>query len=824
MRSSDARARAKLLLARTHADAASPDHQGATPHQISVNMVQAFVVGAVGQLDKPAANSAQGKYFFIASANGTEEVQSAKYKLELYATHDEARNSAIVHVLKAAGKTVDNFPDQFAAAGESSIIGELNGQTRRTIASKCTGYRDLVNPVATPQQDDEAHVINSLVGVKVYQFFGGTHDVVEGTIVNANASEGTYTVEWTEGGETKSISHSKEYVKSKLKQPSPYSEIPPDKWTIDGSELDEEVLDILKKLRYSSLIESNGLDGDEMVSVARGLGALSPLHKVIKTGARDAYYVGTIDDAFKKLVEDGVDLKEDTWPTTAAALVRLLKQKSTIEVDLGETQSDPTKPLYSAIMTKCTDADGIKALEKAIITTLVKDKSRHSLLLSHETYTVGAVERELKKLKITEHMINEKFKEKQTSVIVMDWILEIESDASDAPDKEKTPPPPQNPLPGANGYYGYGSSSNETAQGEELAVKQATRAAIASVLKDKAKTEKVEKYYTMAIQSPPDYAALHKMKTDESDPDILRLFDAPVEDMGKVLQGAAPEGMNLMISRVRSTLDRRIEVCLYGNKLPSEEVKKAIQWCRLGRLSKCRIGHLVGKTDGGSAKQPLLFAKTHGKETLFSALHSMQNVVTMAFPSQVGAAMRFFTKLKEYISIHFDRGAEWDSISEWYRDILKHVERDVQLYGVAGATFEVKLHFDEAFIMARDYEHNERIFFETLETKGSRNPGGKDTPRNPGGKDRVKRPGQDTPDPTRQQKSQKVADAEKDGFVKKNGDKVMPYWSEAVKKKFADAQSKHGKRGTKIPCGFHFAGKCTDKKCPYPHVGTAGSS
>ena len=152
------------------------------------------------------------------------------------------------------------------------------------------------------------------------------------------------------------------------------------------------------------------------------------------------------------------------------------------------------------------------------------------------------------------------------------------------------------------------------------------------------------------------------------------------DDVRKAISGQVPEAVERTICAVRHALDRRLEraVLRENTDLVEQWTLSAIRWVRLGRISKCRLLHLIGKeADTSTDADPLAGFAAHGKGavTLFAlAMQRLAQTWGVAYPPHAGLVSSFCTELGDAVARWVDQGTSWSDLSRYYRMLMRKVD------------------------------------------------------------------------------------------------------------------------------------------------------
>ena len=313
-----------------------------------------------------------------------------------------------------------------------------------------------------------------------------------------------------------------------------------------------------------------------------------------------------------------------------------------------------------------------------------------------------------------------------------------------------------------------------------------------------------------------DADALHGLLNAETQPNLVRLFTSPVDEIEKLLHGVVSDTVSVKILKVRKALDKRVEKLVLGDDYEaSERESTQIRRLRRGELLSVRLLHLINLDDSGTPTDPLAgFGKLHSArapELFLTAIHRVRDVISVSSPSLAPVASRFLRELSEQLQHARGRGATWTDCSRYYCSLMKKVEADSKLFVAGGGNIR-SLNFDMTLINDHSTKFARQLDEDIMDNKRSKLDGGKGKGRGRGGDEgRGRGRGRGRGKPLDESDIPKD-DGDKDDPATKKGKEWGTYFPHKwqsnadLKKWFADARKEHGVEPTtkKIPCGFKY--------------------
>ena len=196
----------------------------------------------------------------------------------------------------------------------------------------------------------------------------------------------------------------------------------------------------------------------------------------------------------------------------------------------------------------------------------------------------------------------------------------------------------------------------------------------------RAQLNKLEGYVASA-----DFPGLFNVFESSGAP-LQRILATPqVSELSKVISNAQwPDEMTQQVLAVRSSLDRRISVGVFGSAAtdPSADERKCFAYLRQGHLGKARPGLLILGAGASTQADPLSFldkfSSGQQEAALCGAFFLMTAALQVAFPVQAASTMRFIIKVQRWIHEQRGAGASWKCLSAWYAGLCKRADRRVE--------------------------------------------------------------------------------------------------------------------------------------------------
>ena len=183
----------------------------------------------------------------------------------------------------------------------------------------------------------------------------------------------------------------------------------------------------------------------------------------------------------------------------------------------------------------------------------------------------------------------------------------------------------------------------------------------------------------------------------ESSNDELKRLLLSGGDVGKALAGTSPEISNA-IEALRSTLDRRIERAVRGEKTDSSALfVAASRLVRTGGWDKLKLYHLLDKADTGTKADPLksFAASSEPRVELANAFRELSFTLAVAVPEKAADGMQFLNKLQSMLQVEIKNGTKWSAISDFYRSTMLKISEQAKRFaldegGAPGPRFDLK--------------------------------------------------------------------------------------------------------------------------------------
>jgi hypothetical protein len=541
--------------------------------------------------------------------------------------------------------------------------------------------------------------------------------------------------------------------------------------------------------------------------------------------------------------------------SSPSALGKCLAKAKTkaLDVSSGPTVSPPPKSLASALERTAVTASEWNKFLHAAVTITVEQPDKREGVRSSVPRSTAALERSLVAFGCTIATLSSHPSKSKSSDDLLCLLDSLEASASApnakpdtvvvgaAADRLRAPP-------GSRSSIG-----NE--HGTDAQVRLSVKSTAAEVIDNPALFAKLQTYFA-ALDLDDEAATLQAQLEAETDPHVVRLLSAPVDDLEKLLHGVLADHVSSSIIRVRNTLDKRVErlVMPSEDQDPTEREASQIRKIRRGEFKKVKLLELIDRADSGTSASPLAgFAKLPAEiagEEFGRALDRMRTVIQVTRPNQALKALRFFTALVEHIRRARLRGATWEHCSSWYAAIAKKVESSAIKFATGSS--DVSLHaldFNEAWISDHTARYNrdlDEAIVDSMRSKplpsgkrplnlegGGKGAGGKKPKGKNKGKQKGKNKGASSSANNGDEDATEADDEEEDNTKtltlsspnKKWGTFIPSTFGAATQKKFSDAHEKYGTHADgRFPCGFHCSqqGSCTHQKrtgkvCPFYH-------
>ena len=199
------------------------------------------------------------------------------------------------------------------------------------------------------------------------------------------------------------------------------------------------------------------------------------------------------------------------------------------------------------------------------------------------------------------------------------------------------------------------------------------------------------------------------------EPVLIRLvqYDG---NLRAALQGQFP-GLVSECESLRDVLEAKLIQAVLGTSMTfvADRVERAFRHARLGRLSKCRLFHLIDEEDNGTVELPLKqlasVKEVEGKVSLVCiALSRLTAVLQISFPSQQATVTTFIPKLQGKLVSLIRVPVDLKAINQWLRVILHLMSRPIRKLAIADASvgLEMRLAYDDEWL-GLEKGHNDEL-------------------------------------------------------------------------------------------------------------------
>ena len=212
----------------------------------------------------------------------------------------------------------------------------------------------------------------------------------------------------------------------------------------------------------------------------------------------------------------------------------------------------------------------------------------------------------------------------------------------------------------------------------EQRIRQIILSTASKVFNDPSERRALEQMADAAVNAPANlYSQL------SAAPERVQRLLLSGEESARAINGQIGTEVSTQIGIVRGVLDRRMEKAFTGTEQHSSPRIKAV-------LKKVRLGNIAGSAlcafldvDGKwSHDDPLqAFAELdRGNEKFFAAVNRLGHAWGLAQPQHAAQITAFCGRLSEFVRARIDEGAEWPSLSAWYKELMNRVDSQRRQY------------------------------------------------------------------------------------------------------------------------------------------------
>ena len=626
---------------------------------------------------------------------------SLKYKIAFFEASDEAyaRTLSQFIISSAPGAPIDpSSPnDSEIEAARAMIAKEVSGVSKSSITTFCKGdeWRKLLQEAPSgggstpPDVPPPAVQVGSKLAnipVAVQGASGPIAKIVkQATVIAPPDSDGEVLIA-DEGGE--------EYLVSGV---TVDGYCVPDTLPLPLPGLSAEIIKILKCMPLSSSVglAPDAVDAYEFMHMARTCGCSQSVGEQLEVFTPQTPQFETV--ALLLMLELQSKLKGKvlgtTWPTTPAELGTALKERARsgtfVQLDHAITVEESPRlqvtaaekadhPLSAALKSRASSTSEWESFLKESVELSEPAEARRRLVRASTLRMTGALERLLASLVKDGTVTPEALSAGRVALSGDDLVAKLldwdarRGEASAAGASSVTVGGGPSPAISINMPLPPDTQGTE----EDRVARGALRDAGKRLLADPAAWERLQQMQLLATAK--DFVALELLKSKESNHDVKLLLSSDVADVPAALAGVITDGYINVIRAVRMGLDARLLFALFPDKATHpERVKLAVRYVRVGRLSKCRLLHLLDKEDGGTKDKPLMqLDRMHNSSDLAfkDALSLVRDIITMVSPAQTTEAMHFFRTMLHLCGEYREDGATWGMLGTYLKEVIAVVE------------------------------------------------------------------------------------------------------------------------------------------------------
>ena len=204
-----------------------------------------------------------------------------------------------------------------------------------------------------------------------------------------------------------------------------------------------------------------------------------------------------------------------------------------------------------------------------------------------------------------------------------------------------------------------------------------------SVLAAFANTElaaKIKSYHDLARAQ--NLEGLQNLYAQEVDPDIRMILDTPSEQFATLVTSSCSTVNLNMLETIRCARSSRIETHLYGKKTVPPLVASALKRLSALRLSTLSPTELIDVKNSAASGLLANLSKLSGDASLSTFQQSMtrlNQVLCQVLPAQASEIQSFTIAVVDKVREMRLVSTSWDTISTWYKDLMKAVEAPLEL-------------------------------------------------------------------------------------------------------------------------------------------------
>ena len=808
-------------------------------------------LGAMAVIDKNSVKygTMSGQYLVVSNRYPNDERK--EYAVDFMVLASKADAEAVAEYLSAEEEDADNVSPASRRTYDDIIANHLplvprvnplvavkrgswyhiTGKWRELLDGLETDLSDLIGkvvPLIAAKDEDDNPVI--LKNARVDRLDDDTNFVV----VVAKFND----------GEEEEFSVSASSVRMALEDTSDY-DVDTDSFGAAG--MPHSVIALFNACPLSSKIEGDSnISRQEVEEFLTGAG-IADLHVGSDTTERDVFLRFSVRGICSAAVSAGQSLDNGKLPTVPARLGKVLAEaggKPPQSMDEDKDESPPSFQTLSELLEKrARHANEWNKFLAACIVTCVPQPEKREEIRASASRTRAALERALIRFGCTPARVVAVGAAKSCSADDLMCFLDAIAESPLQPQTGgKADPAPYDPS-SLRAPVGARSSLGKS-KDSEAEVKLSVKTSALALIEDRAAYQRLEQMFSL-VQTDPD--EVQRRLNAETNEHLVRLVSAPVKNMEHVLAGCLADVVTTKVLKVREALDKRVERMVLGeDDEPSERVSSQIKRARRLQIHRVKLLELIDKQDKSTKESPLggfaSLSPASAGEDFALAVTRLRDIVTVTKPSMGPSAMAFFRELTERVRTARTRGASWEACSQFWRAVFKKVEahslsfstgaQDVSMHGlildiawVTDYSFRHSRLLEEAIIDGKNKKGanpkaNKRSSPEHNGKGGGRAGKGKSAPGAPKKKrqrGKAKRKlavGDTDTDADEEEEEEEEEEAEPAPDKEAWGCFIPEHFGASTKKAFADAEAKHGKEaGTgRLPCAFHFMGKCEPGK------------
>jgi hypothetical protein len=299
----------------------------------------------------------------------------------------------------------------------------------------------------------------------------------------------------------------------------------------------------------------------------------------------------------------------------------------------------------------------------------------------------GSLEQALKRLKLTPSFIStlgpgQSLSQERMWELMLEWSTQKDSDTAASSTGDVTGATLATVIASVQAAtLGAGDSRAYSVKGDlDSSEVTALRSAVLSAFASAELSARIKSYHDLARAQ--DHEGLQVLYSAEADPDMRMIFDTPSEQFATVVTSSCSTVNLNMLETIRCARSTRIETHLYGKKTVPPLVSSALKKASALRLSNLSPTELIDVKNSAASGLLANLSKLSGDASLSTfqqALTRLNQVLCQVLPAQASEIQSFTVALVDRVREMRLVSTSWDTISTWYKDLMKAVEAPLEL-------------------------------------------------------------------------------------------------------------------------------------------------